>query len=232
MRIKRKRGACIGLSFLLAVGSISFPGYAQEQGSLEVSTEAPAEEATEQAHVGPEDAGEMLGTVGPGEAGEGSADEAISDAADDTPDGTMDKKDGPAGKDAIDPGPDIVHDALSTGEDTPGADTAGQAEDEEPAEETAPAEGPVSPVHPDMASSLTSPEAGETVVTISYDDNTPLNGKYFAHDRMMTLRITAPGFDESFLSLEIRVNGEGGTHTLDEVRQGRVSGAEIGRAHV
>ena len=67
MRIKRKRGACIGLSFLLAVGSISFPGYAQEQGSPEVSTEAPAEEATEQAHVGPEDAGEMPGTMGPGE---------------------------------------------------------------------------------------------------------------------------------------------------------------------
>ena len=227
MRIKRKRGACIGLSFLLAVGSISFPGYAQEQGSPEVSTEAPAEEATEQAHVGPEDAGEMPGTMGPGEERERSADEAISDTADDTPDGSLDKKDRPVGKETIDPGPDIVHDALSAGEDTRGTDTAGQADDEEPAEEKAPAEEPVSPVQPDMASSLTSPEAGETVVTISYDDNTPLNGKYFAHDRMMTLRVTAPGFDESFLSLEIFVNGEGGPRTLDEVRQGRVPGAAL-----
>ena len=126
MRIKRKRGACIGLSFLLAVGSISFPGYAQEQGSPEVSTEAPAEEATEQAHVGPEDAGEMPGTMGPGEERERSADEAISDTADDTPDGSLDKKDRPVGKETIDPGPDIVHDALSAGEDTRGTDTAGR----------------------------------------------------------------------------------------------------------
>ena len=43
----------------------------------------------------------------------------------------------------------------------------------------------------------------------------------------MTVSITAPEFDESLLSLEIRVNGEGGSRTLDEVRQGSVPGTAL-----
>ena len=241
MRVRRKRGACIGLSLLLAVGSIGFPGYAQEQGVPEVSIEAPADEAAAQitgedpadgelmqAVPGMEDAGEMTEPAGQEEAGERPGDETIPDAADDTTEGTMDPEAEPAEEDGIIPGPDgSSEEPHDTGEDAIGVDKDMQAADDEPAEETAPAEESGSAEKPDTGGSPSVPEAGEATVTISYDDNAPLNGKYFAHDRTMTVSITAPEFDESLISLEIRVNGEGGSRTLDEVRQGSVPGAAL-----
>ena len=77
MRFRRKRSACIGLSLLLAIGSIGFPGYAREQEAPETSIEAPADEAAAQAAgkelmdgevtqetSGMEDAGEMMEPAG------------------------------------------------------------------------------------------------------------------------------------------------------------------------
>ena len=44
-----KKSACIGLSILLAIGGISFPGRAQEQGVAEDPAEAATQESMEQA---------------------------------------------------------------------------------------------------------------------------------------------------------------------------------------
>lgn len=92
MRFRRKRSACIGLSLLLAIGSIGFPGYAREQEAPETSIEAPADEAAAQAAgkelmdgevtqetSGMEDAGEMLEPAGQDGTEERSADEAIAE---------------------------------------------------------------------------------------------------------------------------------------------------------
>ena len=97
MRFRRKRSACIGLSLLLAIGSIGFPGYAREQEAPETSIEAPADEAAAQAAgkelmdgevtqetSGMEDAGEMMEPAGQGGTEERSADEAIADTPYDT----------------------------------------------------------------------------------------------------------------------------------------------------
>ena len=241
MRFRRKRSACIGLSLLLAIGSIGFPGYAREQEAPETSIEAPADEAAAQAAgkelmdgevtqetSGMEDAGEMLEPAGQDGTEERSADEAIADTPYDTPEESADAVDEPVEEEAVNTAPDSPGgEQRTTGEDAPGSEMDGQAADEEPAEDTAPVEVSGSAGEPDTGSSPSVPEAGETIMTISYDDNAPMNGKYFAHDRTMIVSITAPEFDESLLSLEIRVNGEGGSRTLDEVRQGSVPGTAL-----
>ena len=241
MRFRRKRSACIGLSLLLAIGSISFPGYAREQEAQETSIEAPADEAAAQAAgkelmdgevtqetSGMEDAGEMMEPAGQDGTEERSVDEAIADTPYDTPEESADAVDEPVEEEAVNTAPDSPGgEQRTTGEDAPGSEMDGQAADEEPAEDTAPVEVSGSAGEPDTGSSPSVPEAGETIMTISYDDNAPMNGKYFAHDRTMTVSITAPEFDESLLSLEIRVNGEGGSRTLNEVRQGSVPGTAL-----
>ena len=114
MRFRRKRSACIGLSLLLAIGSIGFPGYAREQEAPETSIEAPADEAAAQAAgkelmdgevtqetSGMEDAGEMLEPAGQDGTEERSADEAIADTPYDTPEESADAVDEPVEEEAV-----------------------------------------------------------------------------------------------------------------------------------
>ena len=69
--------------------------------------------------------------------------------------------------------------------------------------------------------------ASATQVRISYDDNAPINGSYFANDRVMTATVTTSEFDESLVSMRIGVNGDEETYPLSMIRSGAVSGVSL-----
>ncbi len=62
---------------------------------------------------------------------------------------------------------------------------------------------------------------------ISYDNNNVKNKKYFKETRKMTIEYCERNFDESLVSFKISVNGEEAEYTLDDIRNGLVSGIKL-----
>ena len=217
MRHRVKKSACIVLSFLLAVGGISFPGRAQEQGTAE-ATAAVAQEQMEQAEE-EEPSGGMEGSL--------SDRESNGVETDLVPESGIEA----AGGEEETSGESIDADGIPSGEDPESAET-GEKEDgiegyEEPDATPLPAQAEADMETSPKESDPPSDESGDPLVSITYDDDNPSNEKYFAHDRTMTIRVTVQDFDESLLELQITVNGEGGSHTLDDVRRGIVPGTVL-----
>ena len=213
-----KKSVCIGLSILLAIGGISFPGRAQEQGVAEDPAEAATQESMEQAsEEEPYDG--MAGS--------------LSDGTDNTEKTSPENKDSTEAADTDGDSSEESMDAdVLPSEET--LVTAGTGEKEDSTEESEDQSTTSLPTQQEPGGNTPPEEAappsavsGEPAVSITYDDNSPSNGKYFPHDRTMTIQVTAQGFDESLLELQISVNGQGGNRTLDDLRHGNVPGTVL-----
>ena len=64
-------------------------------------------------------------------------------------------------------------------------------------------------------------------ITVSYNNNTVANGKYFKADRTMTVEYKERNFDESKLTFDVTTNGKSQTVSLSQLRNGEISGIKV-----